>query len=274
METILNIEDINLYHGRNHILKNINLAIPDKKIIAILGPSGCGKSTFLKLLNRMHDTERGVRIQGEVWFQDNGTLINIYSRKVDVGSLRQKIGMVFQNPIAFPKTIYENVAYGLRVMGIKDENIVSDTVESSLKKTNLWEEVKDRLKTSAMELSGGQQQRMCIARTLAVKPRVILMDEPTSALDPISTSKIMELMMELKESYSVILVTHDIRIAKHVSDKIAFFWLGEVLGYEDTTTLIIEGSSNSIIDEFIKTRFTNDDLLHMREEFRKRSVLI
>lgn len=227
------VEDLNLYYGENHALKNINMNIYEHKVTALIGPSGCGKSTFLKTLNRMNDYERSARITGKVLLDGQ----DIYAPGTDTMKLRENVGMVFQQPNPFPMSIYDNIAYGPRVHGIKKKEKLDEIVEESLKGASIWDEVKDRLKKSALGLSGGQQQRICIARALAVKPSVLLMDEPTSALDPISTSKIEDLMEELKKNYSIVVVTHNMQQALRVSDDTAFFLTGEVVENKDTQTL-------------------------------------
>ena len=224
-KTIIESRALNLYYGDNHALKDISIQIPANKITALIGPSGCGKSTFLKTLNRMNDLVPGVRIDGEVFY--NGE--NIYGKDVDVTRLRRQIGMVFQKANPFPMSIYDNIAYGPRTHGVKNRAKLDDIVERSLRDAAIWDEVKDRLKKSALGLSGGQQQRLCIARALAVRPEVLLMDEATSALDPISTAKIEDLVGELKSKYTVIMVTHNMLQALRVSDKTAFFLLGEMV---------------------------------------------
>ena len=226
------IKDLNLYYGEFHALKNINLEIPDKQITAFIGPSGCGKSTLLKSLNRMNDLVEGCRITGNVLL--DGT--DIYG-KMDVNELRKKVGMVFQKPNPFPMSIYDNITFGPKTHGIKSKAKLDDIVEKSLRDAAIWDEVKDRLKKSALGLSGGQQQRICIARALAVEPEILLMDEPTSALDPISTSKIEELALQLKEKYSIIMVTHNMQQAARISDNTASFLLGEVIEYNKTEKL-------------------------------------
>lgn len=226
-------ENLNLYYGTNHALKDVNMNIKEKAITAFIGPSGCGKSTFLKTLNRMNDLVAGVKIEGKVIVDGE----NIYDSRVDTTLLRKKVGMVFQQPNPFPMSIYDNVAYGPRIHGIKSKAKLDEIVEKSLRGAALFEEVKDRLKKSALGLSGGQQQRLCIARALAVEPEVILMDEPTSALDPISTLKIEELMAELKEKYTVAIVTHNMQQAARISDYTAFFLVGEVVEFAPTDIL-------------------------------------
>ena len=231
--TIIEAKGLELYYGDNHALKSVSLKIPENRITALIGPSGCGKSTFLKTLNRMNDLVPGVRIEGEVLY--NGE--NIYGDGVDVTRLRRQIGMVFQKANPFPMSIYDNIAYGPRTHGVKNRAKLDDIVERSLRDAAIWDEVKDRLKKSALGLSGGQQQRLCIARALAVEPDVLLMDESTSALDPISTSKIEELAMELKNRYTVVMVTHNMQQAVRVSDMTAFFLLGELVEFGDTERL-------------------------------------
>lgn len=223
------IKNLDLFYGENKALKTINLQIPDKKVTALIGPSGCGKSTLLRCLNRMNDLIEGVRITGSVMMDD----VNIYDN-IDVSDLRIKVGMVFQKANPFPMSIYENIAYGLRAQGISDKKYIDQVVERSLRNAALWDEVKDRLKSHAFGLSGGQQQRLCIARTIAMEPDVILMDEPTSALDPIATHKIEELMEELKKDYTIVIVTHSMQQARRISDKTAFFLMGELVEHNDT----------------------------------------
>ena len=229
-ETKICVRGLNLYYGSNHALKNINMDIPAGAVTAFIGPSGCGKSTFLKTLNRMNDLVPGVRIEGEVLLDGQ----EIYGPNVDTIALRQKVGMVFQQPNPFPMSIYDNVAYGPRVHGIRGKEQLDDIVEESLRGAAIWEEAKDRLKKSALGLSGGQQQRLCIARALAVQPEVLLMDEPTSALDPISTAKIEDLMESLKKKYTVVVVTHNMQQATRVSDYTAFFLLGDLIEFGET----------------------------------------
>ncbi len=226
------IKDLNLHYGNFHALKNINMRIEENKITAFIGPSGCGKSTFLKTLNRMNDLVDNVKIEGQIKLGDK----DIY-KDMDAISLRHTVGMVFQQPNPFPKSVYDNVAYGPRIFGIKKRSQLDEIVERSLRQAAIWDELKDRLHKSALGLSGGQQQRLCIARTLAVEPQVILMDEPTSALDPISTSKIEDLAMELKKKYTIVIVTHNMQQAARISDKTAFFLLGEAVEYSDTEQL-------------------------------------
>ena len=229
-ETKICVRDLNLYYGSNHALKNINMDIPAGAVTAFIGPSGCGKSTFLKTLNRMNDLVEGVRISGQALLDGE----QIYGPNVDTTALRRRVGMVFQQPNPFPMSIYDNVAYGPRVHGIRTKARLDEIVEESLRGAAIWEEVKDRLKKSALGLSGGQQQRLCIARALAVEPEVLLMDEPTSALDPISTAKIEDLMEYLKKKYTVVVVTHNMQQATRVSDYTAFFLLGDLIEFGKT----------------------------------------
>lgn len=229
-EIKISVQDLNLYYGENHALKSVNMDIRENAITAFIGPSGCGKSTFLKTLNRMNDLVGNVKITGSVTIDGE----DIYGKGVDTTLLRKKVGMVFQQPNPFPMSIYDNIAYGPRVHGIKSKAKLDQIVEESLKGAAIWDEVKDRLKKSALGLSGGQQQRICIARALAVEPEILLMDEPTSALDPISTSKIEELMEELKKKYTVVVVTHNMQQAVRVSDYTAFFLVGEMVEFGET----------------------------------------
>ena len=229
-ETKICVRDLNLYYGTNHALKNINMDIPAGAVTAFIGASGCGKSTFLKTLNRMNDLVDGVRIEGEVLLDGE----QVYGPNVDTTALRRRVGMVFQQPNPFPMSIYDNVAYGPRVHGIRNKHQLDEIVEESLRGAAIWDEVKDRLKKSALGLSGGQQQRLCIARALAVQPEVLLMDEPTSALDPISTAKIEDLMESLKKRYTVVVVTHNMQQATRVSDYTAFFLLGDLIEFGQT----------------------------------------
>ena len=246
----LEANNINFYYGDFQALKNINMTIEQNTVTAFIGPSGCGKSTFLRLFNRMNDLIPDTHLTGECLVGGQ----NIYDKNVTVDELRKKVGMVFQKPNTFPKSIFENVAYGLRVNGINDKTTVTETVEKSLKQAALWDEVKDKLKKSAYELSGGQQQRLCIARALAISPSVILMDEPASALDPISTSKIEELIFELKNLYTVVIVTHNMQQAARVSDKTGFFMLGEMIEFDDTKKIFLnpqkEQTQNYITGRF------------------------
>ncbi|MBQ2283591.1 MAG: phosphate ABC transporter ATP-binding protein [Agathobacter sp.] len=231
--TKISVENLNLYYGENHALKDVSMNIKEKAVTAFIGPSGCGKSTFLKTLNRMNDLVDNVKITGKVLLDNE----DIYAEGVDTTLLRKKVGMVFQQPNPFPMSIYDNIAYGPRVHGIKDKKRLDEIVEESLRGAAIFDEVKDRLKKSALGLSGGQQQRICIARALAVQPEVLLMDEPTSALDPISTAKIEELMEDLKKKYTVVVVTHNMQQAVRVSDDTAFFLVGEMVEFRDTKTL-------------------------------------
>lgn len=249
-ENILDIKKLDLWYGENHALKGVNMEIKRNAITAFIGPSGCGKSTFLKTLNRMNDLVPGVRIEGQVLLDG----VDIYDPKVDTSMLRKKIGMVFQQPNPFPMSIYDNVAYGPRIHGIKNKAKLDQIVEESLKGAAIFDEVKDRLKKSALGLSGGQQQRLCIARALAVSPEVLLMDEPTSALDPISTLKVEELMEELKKKYTVVVVTHNMQQAARVSDDTAFFLVGEVIE-KDSTDNIFSQPKYKRTEDYITGRF-------------------
>ena len=233
MESKISVYDLNLYYGSNHALKNVSMEIPKQEVTAFIGPSGCGKSTFLKTLNRMNDLVDGVKINGKVLLDGE----DIYGSDVDTTLLRKKVGMVFQQPNPFPMSIYDNIAYGPRIHGIRNKIQLDEIVESSLRGAAIFDEVKDRLKKSALGLSGGQQQRLCIARALAVKPDVLLMDEPTSALDPISTLKIEELMSELKKKYTVVIVTHNMQQASRIADNTAFFLVGEMVEMNKTEAL-------------------------------------
>jgi phosphate transport system ATP-binding protein len=226
----IKIENLNLWFGDAHILKSINMAIEGNKVTAVMGPSGCGKSTFLRCLNRMNDLIPEAKIKGNVYL-DN---INIYGEDIDIYRLRKRVGMVFQRPNPFPKSVYENVAYGMRIHGVRNRKTIEERVEKALMDANLWDEVKDELGKSAFDLSGGQQQRLCIARAIAIKPEVILLDEPASALDPISTSKLEELIDELKDEYTIVIVTHNLQQAARVSQYTAFLMLGDLVEYGDT----------------------------------------
>ena len=250
MSDIMTAKDLNLWYGETHALKNVNITIPEKSITAFIGPSGCGKSTFLKTLNRMNDLIPSVNITGEVCY--NGQ--NIYDSSVDVNELRREIGMVFQKPNPFPMSIYDNIAYGPRTHGIKSKVKLDEIVEQSLRDAAIWDEVKDRLKKNALGMSGGQQQRLCIARALAVKPKILLMDEPTSALDPISTSRIEELAIELKKSYTIVIVTHNMQQAVRISDNTAFFLLGELIEYGETEKLFSQPTDKRT-EDYITGRF-------------------
>ena len=243
-------KDVNFYYGNFHALKNINMEIEEKSVVAFIGPSGCGKSTFLRLFNRMNDLIPDTRLEGKVLIDGN----DIYAKGVQVDELRKNIGMVFQHPTPFPKSIFENVAYGLRVNGIKDELFIRQRVEETLKGAALWDEVKDKLKESAYALSGGQQQRLCIARAMAVSPSVLLMDEPASALDPISTAKVEELIYELKKDYTIIIVTHNMQQATRISNKTAYFYMGEMIEYDDTRKIFTNPSKTST-QNYITGRF-------------------
>ena len=246
----IDAKEVNFYYGDFHALKNITMEMERNTVTAFIGPSGCGKSTFLRLLNRMNDLIPGTRLTGEILIDGE----NIYARQTEVVELRKKVGMVFQKPNPFPKSIFENVAYGLRVNGIKDRALIAERVERSLQGAALWNEVKDKLKKSAFELSGGQQQRHCIARALAVEPSILLMDEPASALDPISTTKIEDLIYELKKEYTIVIVTHNMQQAARVSDRTAFFYLGELIEYDDTQKIFVsptkEATQNYVTGRF------------------------
>lgn len=248
--TVFQAKNFNLWYGRNHALQDINLSFNENEISAIIGPSGCGKSTFVKSLNRMVELVPSVHTEGEIIYRDK----NIFDKSFTEESLRTKVGMVFQKPNPFPKSIYDNVAYGPRVHGIKKKSILDEVVEKSLRGAAIWDEVKDRLKENAYGLSGGQQQRICIARALAIEPDVILMDEPTSALDPISTIKVEDLMQELKKNYSIIVVTHNMQQAARVSDKTAFFYQGYVVEY-DQTNIIFEKPKDQRTEDYVSGRF-------------------
>lgn len=242
-------KNLNLYYGSVHALKNISVDIEERKVTALIGPSGCGKSTFLKTLNRMNDLVASVKITGDVFFDG----LNIY-KEYDIVELRKKIGMVFQKPNPFPMSVYDNIAYGPKIHGIKSKPVLDEIVEKSLKSAALWDEVKDRLRQSALGLSGGQQQRLCIARVLAVEPEVVLMDEPTSALDPISTLKIEDLIDDLKNKYTIVIVTHNMQQAGRISDKTAFFLHGEIVEY-DSTEKIFSVPSDKRTEDYITGRF-------------------
>ena len=250
MSKIVTVKDLCLWYGDNQALKNINITIPEKSITALIGPSGCGKSTFLKTLNRMNDLIPIVKITGEVSY--NGR--NIFDKDVDVNELRRDVGMVFQKPNPFPMSIYDNIAYGPRTHGITNRVQLDEIVERALRDAAIWDEVKDRLKKNALGLSGGQQQRLCIARALAVQPKILLMDEPTSALDPISTSRIEELVMELKEKYTIVMVTHNMQQAVRVSDYTAFFLLGELVEFGKTDDIFSQPQDKRT-EDYITGRF-------------------
>ena len=250
MSSIMTAKDLCLWYGENQALKKINIEIPEKSITALIGPSGCGKSTFLKTLNRMNDLVPTVRIDGKVSY--NGR--NIFDKDVDVNELRRDVGMVFQKPNPFPMSIYDNIAYCPRTHGITNKVKLDEIVEKALKDAAIWDEVKDRLKKNALGLSGGQQQRLCIARALAVEPKVLLMDEPTSALDPISTSRIEELALQLKEKYTIIIVTHNMQQAVRISDNTAFFLLGELIEVDETEKLFSQPKDKRT-EDYITGRF-------------------
>lgn len=250
MSEIMTAKDLCLWYGENQALKNINISIPEKSITALIGPSGCGKSTFLKTLNRMNDLIPSVKIQGDVSYKGK----NIFDKDVDVNELRRDVGMVFQKPNPFPMSIYDNIAYGPRTHGITSKVKLDEIVEKALKDAAIWDEVKDRLKKNALGLSGGQQQRLCIARALAVEPEVLLMDEPTSALDPISTSRIEELALQLKEKYTIIIVTHNMQQAVRISDNTAFFLLGELVEMGETEKLFSQPKDKRT-EDYITGRF-------------------
>jgi phosphate transport system ATP-binding protein len=249
-KTAFNVNDLNLWYGNNYALKNITFPIYDKEVTAIIGPSGCGKSTFVKTLNLMNRSVPGIKMSGEINF--DGT--NILSDKVDLVELRKKVGMVFQKGNPFPQSIYNNITFGPKVHGVKKKKELDEIVESTLKSVALWDEVKDRLDAPAMGLSGGQQQRLCIARALATKPEILLMDEPTSALDPISTVKIEELIGELKKQYTIVIVTHNMQQAARVSDKTAFFLLGDLIELDETDK-IFSNPSDKRTEDYVSGRF-------------------
>lgn len=250
MKDIITVKDLCLWYGNTQALKNIEIGIKENAITALIGPSGCGKSTFLKTLNRMNDLVPDVKITGKVEYDGK----DIFAPGVDVNELRRDIGMVFQKPNPFPMSVYDNIAYGPRIHGIKSKAKLDEIVEESLKDAAIWDELKDRLKKSALGLSGGQQQRLCIARALAVSPRVLLMDEPTSALDPISTSKIEDLAMELKKKYTIVIVTHNMQQAARISDQTAFFLLGNLIEYNDTEKLFANPNDKRT-EDYITGRF-------------------
>lgn len=250
MSDIITVEGLDLWYGSTQALHHVSMDIPEKSITALIGPSGCGKSTFLKTLDRMNDLVPGVRIEGTVRYDGK----DIFAADVDVNELRRQVGMVFQKPNPFPMSIYDNVAYGPSTHGVRNRAKLDELVEQSLRSAAIWDEVKDRLKKNALGLSGGQQQRLCIARALAVEPRVLLMDEPTSALDPISTSKIEELAMELKKRYTIVIVTHNMQQALRISDRTAFFLLGELIEYDDTEKMFSTPSQKKT-EDYITGRF-------------------
>jgi phosphate transport system ATP-binding protein len=246
----IQFKDVNFFYGKAHALQDISMDVPKNRVTAIIGPSGCGKSTFIRLINRMNDLIPNSVFKGNIILEGK----NIYDPKIDVVDIRRMVGMVFQKPNPFPKSIFENISYGLRVNGIRDRDFIERKVEEVLKKSALWKEVKDRLKDSALSLSGGQQQRLCIARCMAVEPQVILFDEPCASLDPISTSKIEELILELKKNYTIIIVTHNMQQAARVSDFTAFFYLGRLIEY-DVTNILFTKPSNKLTEDYITGRF-------------------
>ena len=250
MSNIISVKDMCLWYGEHQALKNINIEIPERNITAFIGPSGCGKSTFLKTLNRMNDLIPSVKITGDVKYDG----IDIFSKEIDVNNLRKEIGMVFQKPNPFPMSIYDNVAYGPRTHGITNKVQLDEIVETALRDAAIWDEVKDRLKKNALGMSGGQQQRLCIARALAVQPKILLMDEPTSALDPISTARIEELALELKEKYTIVMVTHNMQQAVRVSDYTAFFLLGELVEFGNTDSIFSQPQDKRT-EDYITGRF-------------------
>ena len=246
----LKAENVNFFYGNCHCLKNVNMDIYENKVTAIIGPSGCGKSTYIRLINRMNELIPNTRFTGRIMFDCS----NVYSSNVDVIELRRRIGMVFQKPNPFPKSIFQNLSYGLKVNGIRNRTFIEEKVVDSLKKAALWKEVKDRLHDNALALSGGQQQRLCIARCLTIEPEVILFDEPCASLDPISTAKIEELILELKKDYTIIIVTHNMQQAARISDYTAFMMLGEVLEYNDTNK-IFTNPTNKVTEDYVTGRF-------------------
>lgn len=247
---IFELKNVNLFYDEFQAIKNITMNINSNEVTAFIGPSGCGKSTFIRILNRMNDLIASCKLSGDIFYEGK----NIYSKDFDVIELRSKVGMVFQKPNPFPMSIYDNVAYGPRCQGIKDKKVLDDIVSNSLKKAALWNEVSDRLKKSAMSLSGGQKQRLCIARTIAMEPQVILMDEPTSALDPVATQKIEDLILDLKREYSIVIVTHNMQQAARISDKTAFFLMGELIEMDDTNK-IFNQPQNEKTEQYITGRF-------------------
>ena len=247
---VIEIEDLSLYYGAAQALKQVSLSIPEKLVTAFIGPSGCGKSTLLRCINRMNDLIENVRVEGEVRIEGR----NVFGDHVDVIELRKRVGMVFQKSNPFPKSIFENVAYGLRVAGIKKKSVLDEAVEQSLRNAALWEEVKDRLNASALGLSGGQQQRLCIARAIAIQPEIILMDEPASALDPIATAKIEELILDLKREFTIVIVTHNMQQAARISDYTAFFYLGELIEH-DLTRRIFTTPAKKQTEDYVTGRF-------------------
>jgi phosphate transport system ATP-binding protein len=249
-DVLIKVSDLNLHYGDNHVLKDIHLEIVRNNVTALIGPSGCGKSSFLRCINRMNDFIHGAKVTGEIIIED----MDIYSRSTDVISLRRDVGMVFQNPNPFPMSIYDNVAYGPRIHGMKDRTKLDEIVENSIKGAALWDEVKDKLNSSGLGLSGGQQQRLCIARAIATNPAVVLMDEPTSALDPLATAKIEELIRQLKENYTVVIVTHNMQQAARISDYTAFFLLGDLVEYGQTSK-IFTSPKDKRTEDYITGRF-------------------
>lgn len=248
---IIEVKDLNFYYGDFHALKNINMSIAEKTVTAFIGPSGCGKSSLLRMFNRMNDLIPNTNMSGNIFINNQ----DIYAKDIDVDELRTRVGMVFQKPNPFGKSIFENVAYGLRVNGVKDKAFIEQRVEESLKGAALWNEVKDKLKKSAFALSGGQQQRLCIARALAIQPEILLMDEPASALDPISTIKVEDLIFNLKDKYTIVIVTHNMQQAARVSDKTAFFYMGELIEHNDTS-LIFTNPEKKATQNYITGRFS------------------
>jgi phosphate transport system ATP-binding protein len=249
-EACIEVKGLNLYYGKEHALRNIDMRIAARRVTAFIGPSGCGKSTLLRCFNRMNDTIDDCRIEGEVWLKGE----NVYARGIDVAELRRRVGMVFQKPNPFPKSIYENVAYGLRLQGVRDRAVLNEVVERSLIRAALWNEVKDRLRDNAFSLSGGQQQRLVIARAIAIGPEVILLDEPASALDPISTAKIEELIYELKHEYTIMIVTHNMQQAARVSDFTAYIYLGELVEFGDTKAVFTNPGQRAT-EDYITGRY-------------------
>lgn len=250
MKEIIKIDDLTFFYSNNPAIKNISLSVNKNSVLALIGPSGCGKSTFLRCINRMNDIIAGTKAEGEIIIENE----SIFGPKYDITKLRQKVGMVFQKSNPFPKSIFENIAYGMRINGVKDKYIIEQKVEETLKATALWDEVKDRLNESALRLSGGQQQRLCIARTIATGPEIILMDEPASALDPISTQKIEELIQDLKENFTIVIVTHNMQQAARVSDYTAFFYMGELIEMDKTETMFTN-PTNQITENYITGKF-------------------
>jgi phosphate transport system ATP-binding protein len=248
--TKIDVRDFNFFYGTAKVLHEVSLDIPEKKVTAFIGPSGCGKSTFLRSINRMNDIVPGTRVEGHIAIDGK----DLYAPDVDVVALRRRVGMVFQKSNPFPKSIFENIAYGLRIAGIRDRRVLDETVERSLRRAALWDEVKDRLGASGLALSGGQQQRLCIARALAVDPEVLLMDEPASALDPIATQKIEELVYELKDNYTIVIVTHNMQQAARVSDRTAFFMMGKLVEYGETRSLFMT-PKEKLTEDYITGRF-------------------